>query len=213
MERRARAHDNVPMPEPAPPSALPQGRRINGLALVVVLVASGMGITSIYYHWKAPAIVAERRAALAAMSTDPEPMLDLWLEYGAPAIHARLQQMRIGPAQPWLVTHALESAGPGEPPLLWGIDLSGLDPTWVRRESLAVVLELPAPRELGRAWLPADKEGGVLRLPAGLESPPAGAAAARAIEVARWSLERLDRAVRKDIPGASIDVRVARESP
>src|SRR5688500_18493331 len=152
------------MPHAAPGSAPPQGRRMNGLVLMGVLVAAGMGITSVYYNWKAPAIVAERRAALASMSTEPEPMLDLWLEYGAPAIHARLQQMRIGPAHPWLVTHAQEASVASEPPRLWGIDLAAVDPAWVHREGLAVVIELPAPRELGRAWLPADKEGGVLRL-------------------------------------------------
>ncbi len=213
MERGARADDNGPMPETAPLSAAPEGRRVNGLVLMVVLVAAGMGITSIYYHWKAPAIVAERRAALASMSTDPEPMLDLWLEYGAPAIHARLEQMRIGAAHPWLVTHAQESTTPGEPPRLWGIDFTALAPAWVRREALAVVVELPAPRELGRAWLPADKQAGVLRLSAELDEPPVGAPAARAIEVALWSLERLDKAVRKDIPGATIEVRVAEEAP
>jgi hypothetical protein len=200
------------MPEAAPRPARPEGRRVNGLVLMFVLVAAGMGITSIYYNWKAPAIVAERRAALASMSTEPAPMLDLWLEYGAPAIHARLQQMRIGPAQPWLVTHAQEADVAAEPPRLWGVDLAALEPAWVHREGLTVVVDLPAPRELGRAWLPADKEAGVLRLSAGVEQPPAGASAARAAEVARWSLERLDQAVRKDIPGASLEVRVAEEA-
>lgn len=213
MERGARADDNAPMPELAPQPAASEGRRVNGLVLMLVLVAAGMGITSIYYHWKAPAIVAERRAALASMSTDPEPMLVLWLEYGAPAIHARLEQMRIGAAQPWLVTHAQAAPVEGEPPRLWGVDLTALEPAWVQREGLAVIVALPAPRELGRAWLPADKEAGVLRLSAGLDAPPAGAAAARAEEVAQWSLERLDQAVRKDIPGASIEVRVAEEAP
>lgn len=194
-------------------ASLPRVRRVNGLVLMVVLVAAGMGITSIYYHWKAPAIVAERRAALASMSTAPEPMLDLWLEYGAPAIHARLQQMRIDAAHPWLVTHARESDSADEPPRLWGIDLSDLDPTWVRREALTVVLSLPAPRALGSAWLPADKQDGVQRLAQGVQEPPAGASAARALDVARWSLERLDKAVRKDIPGATIEVRVAEGGP
>lgn len=180
---------------------------------MIALVASGMGITSIYYHWKAPAIVAERRAALASMSTAPEPMLDLWLEYGAPAIHARLQQMRIEAAHPWLVTHAQESGASDRPPRLWGVDLAALDPSWVHREGVTVVLTLPAPRELGRAWLPADKQGGVLRLAEGVDAPPREASAARAAEVARWSLARLDQAVRKDIPGATIEVRVAQETP
>ncbi|HVS17831.1 MAG TPA: hypothetical protein VMT18_04460 [Planctomycetota bacterium] len=201
------------MSETAPIAAERLPRRVNGLVLMVALVAAGMGITSIYYHWKAPAIVAERRAALASMSTDPEPMLALWLEYGAPAIHARLTQMRIGSQHPWLVTHAQEAQVSDEPPRLWGIDFAELGPDWVRREGLAVVVELPAPRELGRAWLPADKEGGVVRLAPGVEAPPAGAAAARAREVALWSLERLDRAVRKDIPGASLAVHVGGEGP
>lgn len=213
MERVALAHDNGAVQQPAREPAAAREWRVNGLALMVVLVAAGMGITSVYYNWKAPAIVAERKAALAAMSTDPDPMLALWLEYGAPAIHARLQQMRIEAAHPWLVTHAQESASAGEPPRLWGVDLLGLDPSWVRREGLAVLVELPAPRELGRAWLPADKEAGVVRLESGLEAPPAGASAARAREVALWSLERLVEGVRKDIPGASLDVRVAEPAP
>jgi hypothetical protein len=213
VEECARADDNGPVSEPAPEPFPTRARRVNGLALMLALVAAGMGITSIYYHWKAPAIVAERRAALASMSTAPESMLDLWLEYGAPAIHARLQQMRIEAAHPWLVTHARESERAGEPPLLWGIDLAGLDPAWVRREGVTVVLTLPAPRELGRAWLPADKQGGVLRLAEGVLEPSSEASSARALEVARWSLARLDRAVRKDIPGATIEVRVAEETP
>lgn len=213
MEVGARGDDNGRVSELAPEPIAPRARRVNGLALMIALVAAGMGITSIYYHWKAPAIVAERRAALASMSTAPEPMLDLWLEYGAPAIHARLQQMRIEAAHPWLVTHARESGLPDQPPLLWGVDLAALDPTWVHREGVTVVLTLPAPRELGRAWLPADKQGGVLRLAEGVDAPPLEASAARAAEVARWSLARLDQAVRKDIPGATIEVRVAQETP
>jgi len=208
VEPAARADDDGAVDEPSPTPAEREPRRVNGLVLMVALVAAGMGITSIYYHWKAPAIVAERQAALATMSTDPEPMLDLWLEYGAPAIHVRLQQMRIGAQHPWLVTHAQEAAETGQPPRLWGVDLADLDPSWVHREGLAVVVELPEPRELGRAWLPADKEAGVLRLAGGSDAPPAGASAARARDVALWSLERLDQAVRKDIPGAALEVRV-----
>ena len=128
MEPGARTDDNGAVSESAPIVAERLPRRVNGLVLLVALVAAGMGITSIYYHWKAPAIVAERRAALASMSTDPEPMLALWLEYGAPAIHARLTQMRIGSQHPWLVTHAQESPTPDEPPRLWGIDFAELAP-------------------------------------------------------------------------------------
>lgn len=211
VEPPTRTDDDGAVVEPAPESQLQPARRVNGLVLMVVLVAAGMGITSIYYHWKAPAIVAQRQAALASMSREPGPMLDLWLEYGAPAIHARLTQMRIGPQHPWLVTHAQESPVAGQPPRLWGVDLSDLDPSWVHRDGLAVVVDLPAPHELGHAWLPADKEAGVLRLAAGSDSPPEGAAAARARDVALWSLERLDQAVRKDIPGAALQVRVGEE--
>ena len=42
---------------------------MNGLVLMFVLVAAGMGITSIYYNWKAPAIVSPPAAAPATVVT------------------------------------------------------------------------------------------------------------------------------------------------
>jgi hypothetical protein len=193
---------------PDPPLGA-KGLRVNGLVLLLLLVSAGMGITSVYYHWKAPAIVAQRRAELAAMSKEPEPMLEMWLQWGAPGIHYRLQQMRISASTPWLATHAQASTSGDQPPLLWGIDLTDLSPAWVRREGLNVIVDLPAPRLLGRAWIGPDKEPGVIKVAPQTPAPSPEACATRVREICEFALERLVKALPEDIPGASVEVRVA----
>ena len=83
---------------------------MNGLLLVVVLVAGGMGIGSIYYRWKAPDLIRDLRAQQAAVPSEGEPRLERWMDFGAPMIHGRLTYLRLSKQQPWLVSHVVVSA-------------------------------------------------------------------------------------------------------
>ena len=97
--------------------------RAPGLLVLGVLVVAGLGITSVYFHWKAPEVVDRIRTARAAVSSDPAQRLDLWLEVGEPQIHNRLSLLRMSAQQPWLVTHVVEDGNP-EGPSIIGLDLS-----------------------------------------------------------------------------------------
>ena len=193
-------------PRPAP-------RGMNGLVLLLLLVVLGMGVTSAYYQWKAPRLIAERKALLAAAPTEPEPRLEHWLVVNGALVHQRLQQLRISPRAPWLVTHALTSSDANEPPELWGVDLTGLAMEWIHRDGLRIVVDLPAAHSLGRAWLPEDKELYVPKLPVGQPAPTEAQSAERARSICEHALEPLIKALPKDIPGTALVVRVGGVEP
>jgi hypothetical protein len=186
---------------------------MNGLVLLLLLVVAGMGITSAYYQWKAPRLIAERKALLATAPTEPEPRLEHWLLVNGALVHRRLQQLRISPRTPWLVTHALPSSDASEPPELWGVDLTTLSMGWIQRAGLRIVVDLPAARSLGRAWLPEDKDLFVPKLPAGQAGPTDAQSADRARSICEHALEPLIEALPKDIPGAALVVRVGGVEP
>lgn len=194
----------------ADPRPAGQPRGWNGLVLLLFLIVLGMGVTGAYYQWKAPAIIAERRALLASEPREPEPRLARWLEVNGALVHKRLEQLRIAPRTPWLVTHAVLSSTEGEPPELWGVDLTALAPEWSRREGLSIVVDLPYAQLLGRAWPPGDKALFIPQLPAG-QTPSAEQSAVRARAIAEHALAPLIEALPKDIPGALLEVRVGAE--
>jgi len=183
---------------------------MNGLLLLMLLVAGGMGITGVYYRWKAGDILAERKAELASAPTEAEPRVERWLEFGRTYVHQRLLQLRMSASEPWLVTHAVTAADPDTPPELWGVDLSELSPSWARREGVRVVVELPAAGRLGQAWIPEDKALFVPTLPHGQEVPDA---AERARTIAQHALAPLSEALPRDILGAELVVRVGGGPP
>jgi hypothetical protein len=197
-----------PAADPRPAGA-PRG--MSGLLLLLILIVLGMGVTGAYYQWKAPAIIAERRALLASEPKDPEARLDRWLEVNGALVHRRLEQLRISPRTPWLVTHALLSSDDKEPPELWGVDLSALALEWSRHEGLRIVVDLPYAQRLGRAWLPEDKALFIPQLPAGQPEPTAEQSAQRAREIAEHALAPLIEALPKDIPGTALEIRVGAE--
>lgn len=183
-------------------------RGVNGLLLLLLLVAAGMGITGVYYRWKAAEILAQRKAELASAPTETEPRLERWLEFGRTYIHQRMVQLRVSAAAPWLVTHARQSGEEGTPPELWGVDLTGLSPEWSRREGALVVVTLPEAGPLGRAWIPQDKADFVPRLAPTAPTPPQEVIADRARQIAEHALGPLIEALREDIPEARLVVRV-----
>ncbi len=190
----------------APP--LPSGRRVNGLVLLALLVFGGLGITSAYYRWKAAEIIAQRKRELASAPTETAPRVERWLEFGRTYVHQRLLQLRISASLPWLVTHAVLAAEPNMAPELWGVDLSGLEPGWSRRDGNDVVVDLPPAQILGRAWLPEDKALFVPKIAAGAPAPDAALSAERARAIAEHALEPLVKALPRDIPGARLVVHV-----
>jgi hypothetical protein len=179
--------------------------------LVVILVVAGMGVTSVYYHWRAPRIIAQIQAERDALPGDSQGKLDRWLDFGAPFVHQALVASRFSAAQPWIVTHTVQPpGGPDELPQVWGVDLAGLGPEITHREGLRVVVELPQVRLLGRGRLTGDKAQHVPAYAAGRPVPDPDE---RAVFVARFPLRALIEALEKDIPGASFEVRIDGRTP
>jgi hypothetical protein len=180
------------------------GPRANGLVVLFSIVAVGLLTGAVFYRWKRGQMDADVAREIAAAPQSPQERVDLWLELAGPQIHHRLAVVaRFSPALPWLVTHAV--AREGGPPELWGIDCAALPLELAHREGLQVVIELPAPRALGRAELAADQQS---RVP--LFAPWTGIdPAARLKSLALYLLEGMPAALARDIPGAEIVVRVA----
>ncbi len=195
-------------PEPATPA--PAGRGVNGILVLLVLIGAGLSSTSLYYHWKAPKLIAAARAARAALPESAEERLAVWLEYCAPSLRERLVQLRFSAREPWLVTHwqaGQETDGAGA---IYGLDLQALGSQAVRREGLTVVVELPPPARLGTGTLRGDRALSVER--ATLEPTPEQIAA-RAREVVLWAISRLSEKLPQDIPGAHIELRIDARGP
>ena len=177
-----------------------------GLLLLAGIVLLGLGSGAAYYHFKQPKLAAELEARIAAAPKTPEGRLEQWLLVGGPQIHHRLSRFgRFSTERPWLVTHAVDD-GDGRPPVLWGIDCDALPQGIAHLEGLTVVVELPAPRPLGRAPLAggADDFVPLHRRGAAIPDP-----AARLREVSLYLLGGVPDALARDIEGAVLEIRVA----
>jgi hypothetical protein len=182
---------------------------MNGIVLLVLLVIVGMGMGSVVYHWKAPGIIAEMKAARASVPAGGEARLAKWLEFGRGLIHNRLTQLRMSAGQPWLVTHVVETSEDRSEDEIWGVDLAGLTPDATTAEGMTVVVALPAVRLVGHGPISGDKSLNVPHYGPGDEVPDPNARAAFVVE---WSLERLTAALEKDIEGSSLKVVVGSDA-
>jgi hypothetical protein len=185
--------------------------RVNGIVVLVAMVVAGMGIGAVWYHWKAPALIAERRAQLAAAPKEGEPRLAQWLELALPDIHQRLLDLRISARQPWLVTHVVLSEREEGEPEVWGLDFSHLPTTVIAREGMVVRITLPEVRALARATLAGDKARYVKSYCPGDPIPAPDRQAETMIEyVLRHPGDGggLIGAMERDIPGSSLRVSV-----
>lgn len=179
--------------------------RVNGFLTLVGVVVMGMGSGAAYFHYKAPKLAAEMEARIAAAPKTPEGRVQQWLLFGGPQIHHRLTKFaRFSPEEPWLVTHAVETPGGGDPEI-WGIDCDGLGQDMTHVEGLTVVVELPEPRLLGRAALARDQFNYIPLYRPGEAVPDP---AARLRELALYLLGDMPKALARDIPGASIEIRI-----
>jgi hypothetical protein len=177
--------------------------RASGLAVLLAVVVVGLLTGAGFYRFQRGRMDARLAAELAQAPTTSAERLALWLRYGGPQIHHRLAVVgRFTPEMPWLVTHALaDGAGP---PQLFGVDCAALPQDLARLEGLKVVVELPAPCALGRATLDGERSH---RVP--LFAPDASPDGARELkELALYLLEGIPGALERDVPGATLEIRV-----
>lgn len=181
------------------------GRRgaVRGLTVLLVLVVAGLASGAGFYRWQRARQAERFEREFEAAPRNPEERLDLWLHLAGPQLHHRLAVVgRFTPEQPWLVTHAVARAG--EVPELFGVPCAELAPDLARREGQVVVLELPAPRALGRCELSGER---AQRVP--LFAPEVEVDAAERLRtLALHLLDELPAALARDLPGASLEVRV-----
>jgi len=184
----------------------PRARRgaVRGLSVLLVLVVVGLGSGAGFYRWQRARQAERFQRELEAVPQGFEERLDLWLRLAGPQLHHRLAVVgRFTPEEPWLVTHARAQAG--EVPELFGVPCSELAPTFARREGRVVVVELPAPRALGRAALTGER---AQRVP--LFAPEVEVDAAERLRTLALHLfDDIPAALARDLPGASLEVRVA----
>ena len=180
-------------------------RHASGLGTLTLMIVVGVGVTAGYFHWKAADAKAEWDASLAAEPTSPEGRVARWLDWGRPMLHSRLKTMRLSRQQPWLVTHTVASRVEGEPPEVFGIDLTDLPRDVIRQEGMTVRIELPAPRLLHRTFLVGDNAQRVLTV-----SPraPAPDAVELARELVLFFVEGMKKALEEDIPGARLVIAI-----
>ena len=184
-----------------------EGLRMNGILLVLLLVAGGMGIGSFYYRWKAPDVIRELRAMRDSVPKAGEERLEKWMEFGAPMIHGRLTKLRLSSQQRWLVTHVVASDQAGQPGEVWGVDFTDLPVDVIRRDGMQVVIELPAAILLAQSRLVGEHASRVPRYSRSAEIPNPDR---RVEEMIRYALRHPDdfiARVEREIEGASIVVR------
>lgn len=193
--------------------------RCSGLWMLGLLVLLGF-MPAIYYFYKRPRLEREREAALAAAPSTLAARLEQWKLFGDPMIHRRLAVVgRFSAEKPWLVTHAVPAGAgvfntvPAEAGTFdfFGVPADLLPHEITRREGPTIVLELPAPRWLGRGKLDGDSAAYVPIVDAGVEAGEAqNRADERLISLALFLLEDLPARLEKDIAGARLEVRVAK---
>jgi len=171
------------------------------------LVLLGVGVSGGLFHWlwrtRVQGIVSDRRREIEAAPRTPEGRLSRWLEFGNAQIHHRLTLLRFSPERPWLVTGAVGS-DPADLEI-HGIDLAQLPRDLGRIEGLSVRLRLPEPGLLGRGALTGANAG---RVPVVAAAAAAPDREARALELVRFALGDLTRALERDIPGARLVIEV-----
>jgi len=190
---------SLPVPGPRDGAARASGLTVlSGIVLVGLLTGAG------FYRYQRGKMDARLAAEIAEVPNTPAERAALWLRYAGPQIHHRLAVVgRFAPDMPWLVTHAVAGADGAHE--IWGIDCSELSKELAHLEGLTVVVELPAPRLLTRASLAGEQ---VQRVPlyAAAVSPDARQ---RLVELALYLLEGMPHALERDVPGASLTIRVA----
>lgn len=187
-------------------SSVPGARRgaVRGLSMLALLVVVGLGSGAGFYRWQRARQAEAFQRELEAVPKGLEERLDLWLRLAGPQLHHRLAVVgRFTPEEPWLVTHAV--ARPGELPELHGVPCAELAPSFAHREGLAIVIELPAPRALGRVALQGERAQRVPSFAPEVEVD----AAERLRTLALHLLEDMPAALARDLPGASLELRVA----
>jgi hypothetical protein len=182
---------------------------VNGLLVLVALVVLGMGVTSVLFQMRAPELYERMQRTKAEMPTDGEPRLDLWLTYGRAFFHARMVQLRYSTSQPWLVTHTVGGDRESDQVEVWGVDLTRFAPESTSRDGMCVVLTLEPPRLLARERFGRDGNDMALNVPHYPNAEAAPDPRDRARSIVEWALARLLDPLKRDIAGASFEVRFA----
>lgn len=193
----------------APSSKSVPAGKMRGLLVVLALVVLGIGVGSQW--WKTDALRETRRriqAARDAAPTDEEGRLEVWVTYANPQIHSCLQQMRLAPDMPWLVTHAVRAAGE-EDVELHGIDLSWIPTNLARRDGLVVRVPLPAPTAVGRGRLTGDMARYVQVFGDGMRVPDP---AERLRFLVQRALGELPAGLQRDLEFAGFELEVRPET-
>jgi len=187
-----------PVPEHAARASRPPG-----FALLLALIAVGMGIPA-FFRWKVVSLGRERDRILSEAPSAPEARLALLFRYVQPQILQTLQKARFSADQPWIVSHVVAPPNAQEPPEIWGIESSEIGPEATFVEGLDVRVVLPAPRLLARDVLVGDSALGVeVYAPPG---PPDPRVLLR--NRLEFVLAPLIEHLPGDIPGARISVEV-----
>jgi hypothetical protein len=184
--------------------------RPNGLLVLLAVVVTGMGSSVVFWRWQASKQIEAAAVVRESVPAGGEARLDTWLETLRPMIHARLQQLRLDAARPWLVTHVVEPSSDPAQHEIWGVDLTGLGPEVTRREGMTVVVELPAARLLGPGPLSGDKSVNVPRYRPGT---PVADPNERAEFVVEWFLAQIEEGLAGDVEGAALEARVGPSAP
>ena len=183
-----------------------QVKRPNGLLIILGIVFLGIWPAA-YLFYKAPKLKVqfeEQWAVEASEMTVPE-RLENWRDHGGPQVHNHLSSnSRNGDKLPWIVTHRFDPQD-GQPPEVWGIDVGKLPKALTHVEGTKMVLTLPKPTLLGRIELRSADENHVpvYTDPTEIEDPDR-----RLQSLAFWFLEGVPKAMEKDIPGSTFEVRI-----
>lgn len=178
---------------------------MSGIAVLVGIVVLGLVTGAGFYRYQRARADRSLAIEMAAVPKSPEERLALWLRLSGPQIHHRLAVVgRFTPEMPWLVTHAVAVAE-GVPPELYGVDCATLSKDLAHLEGRKVVVELPRPHALGRVELSGERANRVPLYDPDVPVDPSQ----RLTELALYLLEGIPGALERDVPGASLEIRVA----
>lgn len=178
--------------------------RAPGLAVLLLIVAVGIGTGAALFRWRAKDVREGILAELSSVPDDPHERVAVWLRYGEPQIQSGLAHLRFSSAVPALVCYVRER--PGQAPEVYGVDLSGPRPATVRQDGLRVVVRVPPPRMVWRGGLRGPNADRIVRVGPDDPLPDAERIARERIE---WLFEGLAAALPRDIPGASLAIEFA----